>query len=92
MEHSARIRQSHHATAAAAVVLGIGIGLSGCGGKSDEQYGEQEAQRRFVAALRGARVVGHKPQSEMKLGKREGKTTKMRKKAALTASATFSIA
>jgi hypothetical protein len=36
--------------------------------KSDDQYSEQEAQRRFEAALRGARLVSHKPQSEMKLG------------------------
>ena len=35
MEHSAGIRKSRRATAAAAVVLGIG--LSACGGKSDEQ-------------------------------------------------------
>src|SRR5258707_15818102 len=35
----------------------------------DGQYSRQEAQRRFEAALRGARMVGHKPQSEMKLGK-----------------------
>ena len=42
----------------------------------DEKYSEQEAQRRFEAALRGARIVGHKPQSEMKLGKPRGKKAK----------------
>jgi hypothetical protein len=42
----------------------------------DEKYTDQEAQRRFEAALRGARVVGHKPQSEMKLGKPRGKPNK----------------
>jgi hypothetical protein len=42
----------------------------------DGQYSRQEAQRRFEAALRGARMVGHKPQSEMKLGKPRGKPGK----------------
>jgi hypothetical protein len=41
--------------------------------RQDEQYSEKEAQQRFEAALRGARVVGHKTQSEMKLGKPRGK-------------------
>jgi hypothetical protein len=36
--------------------------------KSDEQYSEQEAQRRTEAALRAAFSAPHKPQSEMKLG------------------------
>jgi hypothetical protein len=43
--------------------------------RKDDRYSEQEAQRRFEAALRGARMVGHKPQSEMKLGKRKQKKT-----------------
>jgi hypothetical protein len=38
-----------------------------------ERYSKEETQRRFEAALRGARIVGHKPQSEMKLGKPRGK-------------------
>jgi hypothetical protein len=38
----------------------------------NEQYSAKEAQQRFEAALRGARVVGHKTQSEMKLGKPRG--------------------
>jgi hypothetical protein len=29
--------------------------------KKDEHYSAQEAQRRFEAALRGARIAGHKP-------------------------------
>jgi RNase P/RNase MRP subunit POP5 len=29
--------------------------------KKDDQFSEEEAQRRFDAALRGARVAGHKP-------------------------------
>jgi hypothetical protein len=44
--------------------------------KADDFYGEQEAQHRFEAALRGARLVGHKPQSEMRLGKATGKSKK----------------
>lgn len=34
-----------------------------------DRYSNQEAQRRFDAALRGARVVGHKPMSELRIGK-----------------------
>gem|GEM_PF-6267352 len=37
-------------------------------GKTD-QFGRKEAQQRFEAALRGARITGHKPMSEMKVGK-----------------------
>jgi hypothetical protein len=44
--------------------------------KPDEKFSYEEAQRRFEAALRGARLVGHKPQSEMKLGKPRGKPKK----------------
>jgi hypothetical protein len=29
--------------------------------KSDEKYSAKEARERFEAALRGARVAGHKP-------------------------------
>jgi hypothetical protein len=47
--------------------------------KSEDHYSKDEAQHRFEAALRGARLVGHKPQSEMKLGKRRGKSRKGRK-------------
>jgi hypothetical protein len=36
----------------------------------------EETARRFEAALRGARLVGHKRQSEMKLGKPKGKPKK----------------
>jgi hypothetical protein len=45
--------------------------------KSGDEYSTLEAQRRFEAALRGARMVGHKPQSEMKLGKPRGKPSKI---------------
>jgi len=44
--------------------------------KTIEKFDEKEAQRRFEAALRGARIVGHKPQSEMKLGKTKPKRIK----------------
>jgi len=44
--------------------------------RPDDKYSDQEARRRFEAALRGARIVGHKSQSEMKLGKPRGKPTK----------------
>jgi len=39
------------------------------GKKSEDQYSEQEAQRRTEAALRAAFNTPPKPQSEMKLGK-----------------------
>ena len=35
---------------------------------SDDTYNSEEAQQRFEAALRGARVAGHKPMSEMRQG------------------------
>ena len=52
--------------------------------KETDQYTDEEAQRRFEAALRGAREVGHesmkdiptkrsKPHSVMKIGKRNAK-------------------
>ena len=41
--------------------------------RQSDQYSAKEAQQRFEAALRGARMVGHKTQSEMKLGKPRGK-------------------
>jgi hypothetical protein len=33
--------------------------------KTDDQFTKKEAQKRFEAALRGARVTGHKPMSGM---------------------------
>lgn len=33
--------------------------------KAEDQYNKDEAQRRFEAALKGARVAGHKPMSEI---------------------------
>jgi hypothetical protein len=43
---------------------------------SKDEYSEQEAQRRTEAALRAAFSAPHKPQSEMKLGKRKSKPKK----------------
>jgi hypothetical protein len=34
--------------------------------KEKEQYDEVEAQARFEAALRGARVAGHKPMTDIR--------------------------
>jgi hypothetical protein len=42
--------------------------------KSDDQYSEEEAQRRTEATLRAAFNAPHKPQSEMKLGKSSTKS------------------
>jgi hypothetical protein len=39
----------------------------------NDQFSAKETRERFEAALRGARTVGHKTQSEMKLGKPRGK-------------------
>jgi hypothetical protein len=58
--------------------------------RTDDQYSEQEAQRRTEAALRATFSTPPKPQSEMKLGKRKAKTKKSpgrKKKASATPSA-----
>jgi hypothetical protein len=34
--------------------------------KSEDQYSPDEAEKRLQMALRGARITGHKPMSEMK--------------------------
>ena len=44
--------------------------------KSNDQYSEQEAQRRTEAALRAAFGAPHKNQAEMKLGKPRAKPKK----------------
>jgi len=38
---------------------------------ADDRYDEKEAQRRFEAALRGARIAGHKPMIELTGEKRD---------------------
>jgi len=46
----------------------------------DNQFSDEETQRRFEAALRGARAVGHEPMKDippkrsMKVGKHKVKT------------------
>jgi hypothetical protein len=44
--------------------------------KKTETFSDEETRKRFEAALRGAKAVGHKPQSEMKLGKPRAKRKK----------------
>jgi hypothetical protein len=50
--------------------------------KDGEKFSPEEARKRMEAALRGARLVGHKPQSEMKLGKPRVKRAKSLKRKA----------
>ena len=42
----------------------------------DDEYSKEETERRLVAALRGAKLVGHKDRSEMKIGKSRAKKAK----------------
>jgi DNA adenine methylase len=49
--------------------------------KDEELYSEKEAQRRFEAALRGARIVGHKPMKDMASKRPTAGRRKPRKKA-----------
>lgn len=46
--------------------------------KSDEKFSERESQKRFEAALRGARIAGHKPMKEVpkKRAEPQGKAKK----------------
>jgi hypothetical protein len=50
----------------------------------DDQFSPEEAQRRMEAALRGAKIAGHKPMSEIapqrNLGKVATKPTKAKRK------------
>ena len=39
--------------------------------KVTDEFSAKEAQQRFEAALRGARITGHKPMSDMKVGKKQ---------------------
>ena len=34
--------------------------------KSDEKYSEEESKLRFQAALKGARIAGHKPMESLR--------------------------
>jgi hypothetical protein len=42
---------------------------------SEKDFSKQEAQRRFEAALRGARLVGHKPMKSMTPKRAKGKAS-----------------
>jgi hypothetical protein len=43
---------------------------------SKQEYSEQETQRRFEAALRAARTVGHKLRTDMKVGRKQNRSTR----------------
>jgi hypothetical protein len=47
-------------------------------GKTDEQYGQKEAQERFEAALRGGLKTPHKPLKEKPKVKATKKTKKQK--------------
>jgi hypothetical protein len=44
--------------------------------KIEDQYSEEEAERRLVAALRGSRITGHKPMKDKPKAKKTKKTGK----------------
>jgi hypothetical protein len=45
-----------------------------------DEYSKEETERRFLAALRGAQVVGHKDRETMKLGKPRAKSAQSPKR------------
>ena len=49
-------------------------------GKTDEQYGQKEAQERFEAALRGGLKTPHKPLKEKPKVKSAAKKAKPKKR------------
>jgi hypothetical protein len=52
--------------------------------RSDDQYDQQESKQRFEAALRGARIAGHKPMVSLTQGKAK-KQRKPKKKSKASA-------
>jgi hypothetical protein len=50
-------------------------------GKDPDQYSREEAERRLATALRGARITGHKPMSDLPK-KRTAKKATAKKKTA----------
>jgi hypothetical protein len=48
--------------------------------KPDDQFTKKEAQQRFEAALRGARVTGHKPKSDVPAKRAQSRKPTSRKK------------
>jgi hypothetical protein len=49
--------------------------------KNPDSYSEEEAQRRFEAALRGARIAGHKTLEDVQRERRESKPARKPKAA-----------
>jgi hypothetical protein len=49
---------------------------------ADDQFSEKEAQQRFEAALRGARIAGHKSMESMTPKRSKSQSKKRRKEAA----------
>jgi hypothetical protein len=47
---------------------------------SDDQYSDEEARERLVAALKGARLAGHKPMESLIKRKPKVKKTKPKNK------------
>jgi hypothetical protein len=47
--------------------------------KPDEKYPEGEAKKRFEAALKGARIAGHKPMESLTQGKAKKQRTPKKK-------------
>ena len=44
-----------------------------------EKFSEEEARRRFEAAIKGARIAGHRPMQTVTKKKPNAKTTKSRR-------------
>lgn len=47
--------------------------------KDDDKFESEEAKRRMIAALRGARLAGHMPMKAKKAAKKAKKTAKRAK-------------
>jgi hypothetical protein len=47
---------------------------------SDDQYSDEEARERLVAALKGARLAGHKPMESLIKKKPKAKKAKKKQK------------
>jgi hypothetical protein len=48
--------------------------------KSDEKFSAEESQKRFEAALKGARIAGHKPMESLTRKKPKAQPKKRTKK------------
>jgi hypothetical protein len=47
--------------------------------KEDEQFNPEETRKRMEAAMRGARIAGHKPMSAIKAKPKSGKSPAKRR-------------